>query len=89
MYAIRSYYDSCGFSNGLKRFFINELDIARLGGAGVGDQAGVRCGMLAQLLQVRRLDPEFAEWPADARITSYNVCYTKLLRSSDLMSEGG
>ena len=66
MYAIRSYYDQKGVKlYSAKVFADGELDLEGL----LGENDGIRPGF-------ERIDLQF-----DVRITSYNVCYTKLLRS--------
>ena len=72
MYAIRSYYDT----KGLKQKY---EDMKNSGTATVEQIANARSAYEeAQKLSISK--GEFA-----TRITSYNVCYTKLLRAYDLM----
>ena len=81
MYAIRSYYET--FRDGESEFYINRVpcrlkDIAELfldTGAGARGYAIIEQGKIMTVVNARPDEKRMI-----IRITSYNVCYTKLLR---------
>ena len=75
MYAIRSYYETQILAASV-RHTMHIIECAKLG-------ADVMTGPLSAiegLLKHPLTDIGLAQFLADYRITSYNVCYTKLLR---------
>ena len=75
MYAIRSYYDKASFEE--RKELSKKVKKAEKDVAGAEQRIGRLEDKLKELTATMSL-PENAS--NEARITSYNVCYTKLLR---------
>ena len=79
MYAIRSYYERLVLMKGEERIVPSRPHLFL---AGLGEEASRQAFVLMSALQRRGVHAEMdlAGKSLKARITSYNVCYTKLLR---------
>ena len=81
MYAIRSYY---AHSSYLTPDMLKQVEVETKGVfGGLGIEIGIKDGILTIIAPIEDTPADRAGLLAGDRITSYNVCYTKLLRIRD------
>ena len=81
MYAIRSYYGAVHAEHTLSRKMGIDPYFISGGGPGPHKIQGIGAGFVPENLDTSLLDGVERVSEEETRITSYNVCYTKLLRS--------